>query len=126
MHMLAFGPNWIGSHFPSSLDQLAMTTDKIRIAIAQELGWTERVSGWWKDPDRNREDDGELPPNYPASLDACAEFEKTLTEEEYQQFGLELLKLNHTQRVLSATTLQRCEAYLRVKGKWVEKGSVAV
>lgn len=120
-----------------------MTTDQIRIAVVECLGWVKvdppKIGTWGTTAhDKNWSYLHQLP-NYPASLDACAEFEKTI-----QQAGLEdkyiyeLLKVCFVQRGtitiedyengvgwdheewFFATALQRCEAYLRVKGKWEE------
>ena len=95
------------------------------------LGWLMgRVAGI-----RPGESDHEPLPNYHGSLDACAEMEKTLTgngnfsgKEEY---FIALCKLvgedEHTRvflapTVVCATSAQRCEAFIRLHGKWEEEG----
>jgi len=68
-------------------------------------------------------------PNYPESLDACAEFEAGLSDEEYIHFCVHLNEIWSRDKVTdmpkitisraaSATAPQRCEAFLRLKGKW--------
>lgn len=68
---------------------------------------------------------------YTRSLDACAEFEKTITSESdknhyvnllnqiYDEFG-ELSNVCSDFMLATATAVQRCEAYLRMKGLWSE------
>lgn len=70
-------------------------------------------------------------PNYPYDLNACAEFERLLDGRDVGQYLAELwfLILRDNQKdkqyeearefaKVTATPLQRCEAFLRVKGKW--------
>lgn len=74
-------------------------------------------------------------PNYPASLDVCAEFEKTLSPSEYSNYATKLywmivpkderypdhfITFSIVAILMAVTPIQRCEAYLRVKGKWEE------
>lgn len=71
-------------------------------------------------------------PNYPEDLDAIHEVEKSLTEDEGTQYFSELETICQRDMLesgskhwlcfltLHATALQRCEAYLRVKGIWKE------
>jgi hypothetical protein len=63
-------------------------------------------------------------PDYPNSLDACAQFEATLTEDEWDNYCDELLwadgRAGHSNytacRVgLTATPLQRCKAFLAAR-----------
>lgn len=69
--------------------------------------------------------------NYYGDLNACAEMEATLTDEQYIKYAQELnatwFKANPTLknrigicRSASATAPQRCEAFLRLHGRWVE------
>ena len=59
-------------------------------------------------------------PNYPEDLNACAEFEATLTDEEWKDYGVPLgsrdISWEGAKKLLSATARQRCIAYLKVKG----------
>jgi hypothetical protein len=67
-------------------------------------------------------------PNWPEDLNAVHELEKTLTHNERFQFYKELLSVgnrdasngNDVKNSIHATALQRCEAYLRLKGLWQE------
>lgn len=75
-------------------------------------------------------------PNYCADLNACADFERTLNSTELTLYHGRIPEIvlrdwraspvdqprgfSYPQ---SATALQRCEAYLRVKGLWVEGGA---
>ena len=76
-----------------------------------------------------------LRPNYHASLDACAGFEATLkTDAERDAYGEALWSVMFPKSsaaryydfdgeiacdCATATAPQRCEAFLRLKGKWV-------
>lgn len=70
-----------------------------------------------------------LLPNWPASLDACAEFERGLTDEEYERYSTDLWRLVNGDQprqesapirceraYLSAKARHRCEAFLMTKG----------
>lgn len=105
-----------------------MTPDQINAAIAQACGWKwhgeatyggiER-SGWWKGDVYSPH--GIL--NYHSDLNACAEMEAMLTEEQtpiYRQHLQEMFwfSLHSPTPAISATAPQRCEAFLRTKGLW--------
>lgn len=128
------------SVFGGDIIFIQMTTDPIRIAVAECLGWTDMEGVQGHDPSGVY---GEAP-NYPASLDACAEMEASLpTTGESIDYVKELGRIfmrdlngKGTWEIrciededavahaigyfVRATALQRCEAYLRVKGKWVD------
>lgn len=111
-----------------------MTPAAQNIAIAESLGW--KLHGhYWKCPNYKKGDALRMLPNYLNDLNACHEFEQTLTDKEYVKFssglddivtrdafaagtkppfGLPATMLRH----YSATAPQRCEAYLRTKGLW--------
>lgn len=109
-----------------------MTNEQIRIAVAEECGWKRATHAkGWNTP--NGTYIGESLPNYPESLDACAEFEKGLTATELVEYNSNLKLIINRDRVKRglgthplaaydfewhATPLQRCEAFLRLKGKW--------
>lgn len=71
-------------------------------------------------------------PNYLNDLNACAKFEKSLANDEIWPYerelanivslsgGLSLLNYINDQ-IWHASALQRCEAFLRLKGKWEEQ-----
>lgn len=102
-----------------------MSPDAINVAISEECGWEiQKISGritnlGWKTVD---EDEQSTPfPSYFSDLNACAEMEATLTDEEYALFKKHLCDaIGSGFRIVSATAPQRCEAFLRVKGKWIE------
>lgn len=110
-----------------------MTDEQINIAIAESLGWkyeTRRMMGyggmssatayyWTKNGSI-----GEIP-NYTADLNACHEFEKKLSLKDRNVYTSWLYEssLNlglATWESAHATARQRCEAYLRTIGKWIE------
>lgn len=112
-----------------------MTNEEIRIKVAEKMGWKqiEVFESSFADPSKqvSRGLKWHHPkgfechlPNFPESLDACREFECTLPEGN----GLEsrVAYCNILMRVCGshaacvfATPKQRCEAYLRLKGKWL-------
>lgn len=118
----------------------SMTNDEIRIAIAEACGWkltlADNTTHWtdrWTDPNGGSYESGAYflppdPPNYPGDLNACAEFEKTLTAEEAHLYSRELEKMFNAQPWHEddgaknygwhASALHRCEAFLRTNGLW--------
>jgi hypothetical protein len=61
--------------------------------------------------------DREQVPNYPFDLNACAEFEKTLTDQEHNRCRAHIYLMTFNPReCFSATARQRCIAYLKTKG----------
>ena len=121
-----------------------MTPNEIRIAVAELCGWkfyddqtaccpkqAIKQSGPFG---KRCHTDWVFVPNYPASLDACAEFTKGLFSraDEWNK-ALYLAVFNHSEvtpdmltdaeltfALNNATPLQRCEAFLRLNNKWVE------
>lgn len=68
-------------------------------------------------------------PNYHASLDACHEMEKHLrwcagNEKDmchmWRAYGEELVRIGGPHWTWYSTAPQRCEAFLRLHGKWIE------
>lgn len=66
-------------------------------------------------------------PNYAESLDACREFEESLSEDERHNYGLLIENTerfdtlwggNRITAMVTVTAKERCEAFLRLKGKW--------
>jgi hypothetical protein len=115
-----------------------MNDREINEAIAKSLGWTRADESYpyegsickcivWRD-----EKGTPLPlgddavHNYANSLDACAEFERTIKDEDFVAYSDELCLMakysegavESWRRVVSATPRQRCEAFLRMKGLW--------
>jgi len=126
-----------------------MTNDEIRIAVAIECGFQGCTDSHCDDRKaQHLHKNGKSfffelftlsnrrVPNYPLSLDACAEFEKALNptpiDNEYSEIDQyadwlismlvppEFSNYNIAWLCATATPLQRCEAFLRVKGKWKE------
>lgn len=112
-----------------------MTNQEIRIAIASECGY--RDCGLYNNPIDENKDwlSGIHPrlnllqslPNYTESLDVCAEFEKDVLDEYWKELanivgkdndGSAIDKFSIYIQCMKATPLQRCKAFLRVKGKW--------
>lgn len=112
-----------------------MTNQQINERIAKLCGWTVmEPSGLFKtlyqSPTGRVETE---PPQYTDSLDSCREFESafnTSTAEQYvyEDFLIELISLyddfyegitiREACKLIYATPLQRCEAFLRMKGQW--------
>jgi len=109
-----------------------MTPNEINEAIARSMGWTDFeemddcVQGFHPDNGFHRP-----LPDYYADLNACAEFEQSLSakpegslgvveQESYADeiygmiCGPHFTAFNH----ITATAPHRCEAYLKVKGLW--------
>ena len=115
-----------------------MTPDEIRIAVAECCGWKicsvnnpmgEPITGPIGLPPSTPESveiwNYFAPlPNYPASLDACYRAEALLKSEgasTWLKYWEALVKVcEPSKENWRATPLQRCEAFLRVKGKWKE------
>lgn len=57
--------------------------------------------------------------NYPESLDACAEFEKGMTEDELDKYVRILVTLQKTgeARVFMSSSIRRCHAFLIATGR---------
>jgi len=94
-----------------------LTDEEIRIKVAAACRFTNISAVCW----RGHLDGYERRvPNYPLDLNACAEFEATLTDEEWKDYGI-LLGSRDTswegaKKLLSAPARQRCLAYLKTKG----------
>lgn len=62
-------------------------------------------------------------PDYLNDLNACAEFEKNMTDEEWRIYSAEIVSLtlwdratDTVKRILQANARQRCLAFLKTKG----------
>lgn len=95
-----------------------MKPEEINKAIALLRGWKFK----WKSCPNWLSPSGERcvwHPDYYSSLDACAEFERTLTPLHLVEYSYILMELTRTTyEAITATAPQRCEAYLRMKGLW--------
>lgn len=115
-----------------------MTPTEINRAIAELCGARDiRISNRWEvtdPPEPPCVDVGLFSngvraiPDYYHSLDACAEFEKDVQDDYYHRLA-EVTYCDHLPSVenpephfwrafASATAPQRCEAFLRMHGKW--------
>lgn len=101
-----------------------MTNEEIRIKLAESLAWRKTPFGdSIGDHPRTWRTLSDLP-NYPESLDACAEFEATLTWKEHLSFRKHLWDIVITlgpedtwdRQFVSADAKTRCLAYLKTKG----------
>ncbi len=114
-----------------------MKPEEQRIAIAEACGWNFVPSNddgnghafpesWISEYGREAYDIDGLA-DYLNDLNACHEAWLTLDQDQRDKFRLELLKLTvegvwlsgyHLDKYCNATAAQRCEAFLRVIGKW--------
>ena len=102
--------------------EAAMTNEQINIAIAESLGWTE-ISDWKAAGINGLHPSGqwtEVIPNYTADLNACHEAVNTLSGGKYVNWVFELEKICGMPVGYNASARQRCEAYLKTIGKWIE------
>lgn len=99
-----------------------MTNDEIRIKVAEACGWkinpakhTAKILDWIH---TESECTGYFPPNYPEDLNACADFEKTISPDQQNQYIMELGKVCCVRgfNIVTATARQRCLAFLKTKG----------
>lgn len=107
-----------------------MNNQEINKRIALLCGWEKQIltHGFWKNP--NSVSGFIDVPNYTKSLDCCREFESKLTSDDrsmYMDFiYLHIVRTNNEAvmgfenqwAIFNATPLQRCEAFLRMKGQW--------
>jgi hypothetical protein len=110
-----------------------MTPQQINEAIAKSLGWTDVKDGFGIEtrykgtPSETRVT---VPIHrYTSDLNACADMERGIDGEDYLRELEDIINRDHPLRrglgvtmflLTTATALQRCEAYLRVKGLWKE------
>lgn len=121
-----------------TLDQIqSLTDEEIRVRVAELCGWKRRA--WqdrkgrpckaWTSPEGR--DMAGMPPNYPADLNACHEFERMLIGPQAVSYGTRLAQLQRRDITIEpgdrypkaatvhewhATARQRCEAFLAVMG----------
>ena len=113
-----------------------MTKEQINIAIAESLGWSifhrndKGEIKSWKHPDGSIWQEPWVPLRFTEDLNAMHEVEKSIIDPRKM-----LDYFNHLSRyndpdarsiqdsfnIITATALQRAEAYLRTIGKWNEK-----
>lgn len=108
-----------------------MTDNEIRIAIAEVLG-IKQAAAVLKDQQERElaayyqdraKPTGKIP-DYPKDLNACAEFEASLTDRRTYKTFLYIIVLedpkNPDNDTTFATAPQRCEAFLRILNLWKE------
>ena len=92
-----------------------MNNAEIRIKIAESLSWKQTPFG---EPINGHPQTWRILadlPNYPESLDACAEFEAA-NWDNHKIYLRNLIDICQTpEDAITATPLQRCLAYLRTK-----------
>lgn len=120
-----------------------MNPQIINKTVAETLGWEVITDGTYGRPPSKSDDEynktgNEPVPPYSISLDACREFEATITNQSNREdYQAEIWKHSnyhvpernlHNQDSVAraiwnaltfATPLQRCEAFLRCREKWV-------
>ena len=105
-----------------------MTDQELRVKVAEAMGWKSKLvpatqdgpdnpygefqHTWWSNPHGAYKP----LPNYPASLDACAEFERTLTDATGKAYFAALdVVCGHQQylyKLITASPRNRCLAFL--------------
>ena len=103
-----------------------MTDEQINIAIAESLGWKLLANNRWTKPCGIYAD----LPNYTADLNAMHEVENVLDLQacvEYARWLRDVVLMKTklpwdygSFAHIHATARQRCEAYLKTIGKWIE------
>ncbi len=124
------------------------TDEQLRVMVAEAMGWRwgSNALGWidvqiYGVPPGGEAHHWAMFPNYPADLNACAEFEKAINPEQQYLYGNALADLVRKPELEAArrdgqdeddqfplngfghfhvatiTARQRCLAYLKVKGK---------
>lgn len=95
-----------------------MTNQEINERVA-------KLCEWYREMDANgnvtwcrRGEYRTIPPNYAESLDACLNFEKEYTFGEREEVFDGLVERLGVIDAVFASPLQRCEAFLRLKGQW--------
>ena len=99
-----------------------------RIEIAKSCGWVESQNGCWIRGNELIPHASDLP-DYLADLNAMHEAEKTLTQAQGTNYGIEINNIMdrdfsksvaapHGDCDWHATAAQRAEAFLRIIGRW--------
>lgn len=111
-----------------------MTTDEMRVAVAEVCGWRNV---------RVRDEDGWIEgttslgarrdvPHYDIDLNEMAKAEETLFPTQVHQLNepdrfaeyharLDMMCVGHPGGAIRATAAQRCEAFLRATGRWKDE-----
>lgn len=93
-----------------------MNDEQKRIAIAETQGWKWTKEGWVWTRDEVQPKALCHPPNYPRDLNAMAEAEITLNDQQIDEYKHRLcIAITDKERISQcATARQRAEAFLRV------------
>jgi hypothetical protein len=112
---------------------MELTDEEINVRVAEVLGWRmeKDVSEWmppleltWYYAPGSSQRQAYPSPDYASSLDACAEFEATLTDQDWikyveavcSHFGTSRYVHGYGDLTISASAKARCLAFLKVKG----------
>jgi hypothetical protein len=102
-----------------------MTDEQMKISIAESVGYKElfmdngksMIPQRWESPYDEFCYVAERLPDYFNDRNACAEFEKTLTDAEHDAYRAHIWEMTFMPRdCFSATARQRCLAFLKTKG----------
>jgi hypothetical protein len=109
-----------------------LTDEEIRIKVAEAMGWTNITAFHFEDVVTGKPKilhKGDCPtleiedqwlPNYPESLNACAEFEATLTDHDTMRMHHNITKILRQMKdprpAWRSPAKVRCLAYLKTKG----------
>lgn len=114
-----------------------MTKERMRVVIAEWMGWKSERDPYYIDRLRWRSPDGAYYgtcdlPDFPNDLNAIHEAEKGLDEHDADtnipiqeanwrsRYSIALVRITNKSNPFDATALQRCEALLRTIGRWEE------
>lgn len=113
-------------------------SEEMRVAVAEVCRWKQDDAATsqhqsdtpvrlWRGPSGELWGQGHSPPDYPNDLNAMHEAEKTLANEQADEYGTLLNSMfdHNSERTIDycdwhATSLRRCEAFLRVHGRYQE------
>jgi hypothetical protein len=100
-----------------------LSSEQKRVLCAELAGWKLIESGWCAPGDCH----GSTLPNFLHDLNACHELEKTLSEEQQEEYGYQFLQIvekewrstvgKHGFQVAHATAAQRTDAILVATGR---------
>lgn len=106
-----------------------MTDAQINEAVARELGWTVTHRGWWGKEGHPTE---AFAPDFCTDHNAAAEMREAVQKGNQTSFarrvadlaisGEEDCRSAYYWSIIDSTPRQQAEAFLRMRGKWVEEG----
>lgn len=110
-----------------------MTPKKMRIVIAQAMGWKKVPDKYYTDKiafERDGQRCSSVDFYYTEDLNECRKLEMSFSEPDFSEYYDELVNvvqqseewasstLSARRMVARSTALQRCEAFLKTKGLW--------